>query len=132
MENDKHTKGPLTVALSKERPFDIETRDASGALVFRRHLPCTSSDDLTPEEAMACVHFKDKEGCFSPAYGKAQNKRALADEIIRAAAPDLLAALEGIRKTLASGMTAGNTQAMIWYMECATESAAAAIAKARA
>lgn len=49
----KHTPGPLTVALSKERPFDIETRDATGALVFRRHLPCTSADDRAPQPAPA-------------------------------------------------------------------------------
>ena len=88
----KYTKGPLKVIPSKEWPFDIVIYNANGKKVFSRGLPCHSSKDKTFEEALSCVNFdpKDREECFN------LNKQALADEILRAAAPELLEACKDL------------------------------------
>lgn len=39
-------------------PARTELKTSDGLLVFERHLPCHSSDDKTPEDAINCVHFK--------------------------------------------------------------------------
>jgi hypothetical protein len=88
----KYTKGPLKVIPSKEWPFVIVTYNANGEKVFSRGLPCHSSKDKTFEEALSCVNFssKDQEECSN------LNKQALADEILRASAPELLEALKSL------------------------------------
>jgi hypothetical protein len=83
-----YTKGPLTVRMSQNFPFDIETLDACGEVVFRRRLPAHSTTHRTPEAALAAIGL-------DPEWGEA-NRRALADEILRAASPDLAAALQGL------------------------------------
>ena len=90
-----HTAGPLTVSRDSSWPFDIITRNAAGDVVFHADMPCWSTDNKTLEGTMACSWVKDPS---DRATQSAMNHRALADEILRAAAPDLLAALEGVRE----------------------------------
>lgn len=92
----KHTPGPLTVKIDKQWPFNINTFDANGLLIFVDRLPCHSTEDKTLKQAMACVHY-DKDG--REGYS-AMNHRALADAVLRAAAPDLLEELDACLGTL--------------------------------
>ena len=87
----KHTPGPLTVSVCEEWPFKIVTIDSRGDVVFSRDLPCHSTNHRNANEAMA--------GKGMPAEWKAaeRNARALADEILRAAAPELLKELKKSR-----------------------------------
>lgn len=88
----KWTQGPLTVRMASEWPWNIETVNAAGEVVFYTQLYCLSSDDKTAKEALDCAHIKaDKREEYS-----ATNYRALADETIRAAAPELYKALEAL------------------------------------
>jgi hypothetical protein len=83
----KHTPGPLTVKPFKEYPFDILTVNSKDEVVFRTKLPAHCTSDKTFEQAFKCVHFgidEDREKCIEA------NERALADEKLRAAAPELL------------------------------------------
>ena len=90
--NTKFTKGPLTARMSNEWPWKIETVDSAGEVVFTRPLPCHSSDDKSADAALRCLNFdaKDRERCAEV------NARALADEHVRASAPELYDALEQI------------------------------------
>jgi len=83
----KHTQGPLMVSVREKWPFRIVTTNSSGDVVFSRDLPCRSTQHRNAAEAMA--------GMDMPADWKAaeNNARALADEVLRAAAPELLEAL---------------------------------------
>lgn len=87
-----HTPGPLAVKIGKDWPFNINTVDVNGTIVFIDRLPCHSSADKSIKQAMECKHH-DKEG---RAGYSALNRRALADAVLRAAAPDLLEALQGV------------------------------------
>ena len=84
----KYTAGPLKVSIWPEWPFYIHTFDRSGELVFRREMPMYSTKQKTAEEAMAGAHMGKyaDQACET-------NARALADEVLRASAPELLAAL---------------------------------------
>lgn len=88
----KHTPGPLSVSFGTKWPFEILISNESGAVVYRQSLPCHSSKDKTFEEALNCWNFKASE---QEEYA-AINKRAVADAYLRAAAPDLLAALQDV------------------------------------
>ena len=88
----KHTPGPLSVAVGTKWPFDILIVNQSGDVVYRESLPCHSSKDKNFEEALNCWNFKASE---QEEYA-AINHRAVADAYLRAAAPDLLEALQAI------------------------------------
>ena len=88
----KHTPGPLSVSFDTKWPFEILISNESGDVVYRQSLPCHSSKDKTFEEALNCWNFKASE---QEEYA-AINKRAVADAYLRAAAPDLLAALQDV------------------------------------
>lgn len=83
------TSGPLTIRISREWPFDIQTIDERGVVVFVERMPCGSSRDKTPDDAINAKHFKEdaRESC------REANRRAIADARIRASAPTLLEAL---------------------------------------
>ena len=88
----KQTPGPLSVSFGTKWPFEILIINESGSVVYRDTLPCHSSKDKTFEEALNCWNFKASE---QEKYA-AINKRAVADAYLRAAAPDLLAALQDV------------------------------------
>ena len=90
MNLSKHTPGPLFVTISDEWPFCIETKNASGKVVFSQSMPCHSSDDKSARQALHCLNFKAKDRYECEAV----NQRALADAILRAAAPELLAVVQ--------------------------------------
>ena len=86
----KHTPGQLSVSFGTKWPFEILIINESGSVVYRDTLPCYSSKDKTFEEALNCWNFKASE---QEEYA-AINKRVVADAYLRAAAPDLLEALQ--------------------------------------
>lgn len=87
---NKHTPGPLSVSTGTKWPFDIFVTNESGVVVFKDSLPCHSSMDNSFYEALHCLNFKSSE---REQYA-AMNMRAFADAHLRAAAPDLLEALQ--------------------------------------
>jgi hypothetical protein len=86
MSAAKHTSGPLTVRVSTQFPFNIETLNAGGEVVFVRELPAHSTSHRKPEDALNAVGMP-------PEWAEA-NGATLADEILRAAAPELLSIAE--------------------------------------
>lgn len=88
----KHTPGPLTVRVSERWPYDIETVNADGQVVFSDRMPAHSTAMRSHEDLWEGVGF--------PARERAEvvelNRRAVADATIRASAPDLLEALQAI------------------------------------
>lgn len=93
-----HTAGPLTVKPSNNWPFDLITFNAEGEQVFTTRLPCHSSRMKSFKDALNGVGFKETSGEFSKENCIQKNKKALADEILRAASPDLLEALQRLLK----------------------------------
>lgn len=85
-----HTPGPLTVKVSDARPHYIVTTDSNDVVVFSTPFPCHSSSDKCAVDTLECRKFKAHE---REKYA-AINRRALADEVLRAAAPELLEALK--------------------------------------
>ena len=85
-----HTPGPLTVKVSDKWPFDIETIGADGLVKFVTRMPFHSTSDRRAEDAIECKNFKQSE---REEYS-AINRRAIADDVLRAAAPELLEALQ--------------------------------------
>jgi len=86
----KHTKGPLKVAVSDKWPFDIVTTAEDGSVRFVTRLPCFSTEDRNAKDAVECRSFKPSE---REEYA-AINRQTIADEVLRAAAPELLQALK--------------------------------------
>ena len=86
----KYTPGPLSVSFGSKWPFEILIINKSGSVVYRDPLLCHSSKDKTFEEALNCRNFKASD---QEEYA-AINHRAVADAYLRAAAPDLLEALQ--------------------------------------
>lgn len=84
-----HTKGPLHVVIDERWPFSIKTLNAAGETVFSREMPCHSSADQSVDDAINCRNFRFDE---RDAYAQI-NKTAIADEVLRAAAPELLETL---------------------------------------
>lgn len=79
----KHTPGPLTVSVQDRWPFKILTKDAAGNVVFATDMPCNSTSHKSAAECLAGVGM-------NPEWNAAEhNARALADEVLRAAAPNL-------------------------------------------
>lgn len=69
-----HTPGPLTVRVNPKWPFDIETRDAQGDVVFSRPMPAYSSSHRTVEDVLSAKGME--------LYCAEGNRRAVADEIL--------------------------------------------------
>ena len=94
---EAHTLGPLTVRVCTYWPYDIETINAEGVIVFSDGMPAHSSAMNSLEDLWFGVGF--------PAHDKAAviaaNRRAVADAVIRAAAPCLLEALKRARRYVA-------------------------------
>ena len=114
------TPGPLSVSFGIKWPFEILIINESGAVVYRDTLPCHSSKDKTFEEALNCLNFKASE---QEEYA-AINKRAVADAYLRAAAPDLLEALQHVALTISAD------DYLLDYFQTGYAKARAAIAKA--
>ena len=85
----KHTTGPLTVTREKKWPFSIITRDASGDVLLTEHAMAYSTKMETIDDFNSALGFKPEER----ADVIAANERQWADAVLRAAAPELLAAL---------------------------------------
>ena len=86
----KHTPGPLSVSFGTKWPFEILIINESGSVIYRESLPCHSSKDNNFEEALNCLNFQASERMEYAAI----NHRAVADAYLKAAAPDLLEALQ--------------------------------------
>ena len=84
----KHTPGPLFVVQPEKWPFDIQTIDASGNVVFSERRMAYGSNQKTVADVMHGHGFKDKRD-----EAVEWNARQLADAYLRAAAPELLEAL---------------------------------------
>lgn len=85
----KHTLGPLSVHQPEQWPFDIQIVDAEGNVVFQEGRYAYGTGQKTIEDVMSGYGFtKDRETVIE------SNERQLADAILRAAAPDLLASLQ--------------------------------------
>lgn len=81
MDNQQgHAPGPWTLKQERNWPFELVTEAADGTEVARRGMHAFSTADKTPAAANA------RDG----------NAEVIAAEVLRAAAPELLAALEGI------------------------------------
>ena len=91
MSAAKHTSGPLTVSVEDKWPFHIVTKNAAGEVVFSRGMPCNSTQHKNSAEAIS------GKGMDPEWNAEWHNKCAIADEVVRAAAPDLLAALQTLR-----------------------------------
>ena len=114
----KHTPGPLTVSVNNKWPFKIVTKNADGEIVFATDLPCYSTSHECAADAI--------DGVGLPAEWNAaeMNARAIADEVLRSAAPDLLDALQTIVEVIS------NTEYGEIDRTLAVKDARAAIAKA--
>jgi hypothetical protein len=82
-----YTKGPLTVRVNDCWSFNIETYGADGKVVFSAGMPCYGTSLRHAKQVIA--------GKGMPSEWNAANKnaRAVADEVLRAAAPELLGML---------------------------------------
>ena len=119
----KHTPGPLSVSFGTKWPFEILIINESGGVVYRESLPCHSSKDKNFEEALNCWNFKASE---QEEYA-AINHRAVADAYLRAAAPDLLEALQNIAEYWNQDQNEAAMADACWH---AIHTARVAIAKA--
>lgn len=83
-----YTRGPLTVEIEQCFPFDIVTLNSQGGVEFRRRMPAHSTRQACAEQCMAGMYMKSYQE-----DAVLLNARAVADERLRAAAPELLEAL---------------------------------------
>jgi hypothetical protein len=90
----KHTPGPLTVRVDGQLPFRIKTYNEKGEVVFSTEMPCYSAADKCAADAIACR----SRNRVDRAQAAAINHRAVANEVVRAAAPELLDALQRTAK----------------------------------
>ena len=120
----KHTPGPLTVKIDEQWPFRINTYNRAGEVVFSVGMPCHSTSDERAQDAIECRGYKRTE---REQY-KAINRRAIADEVLRAAAPELLEALKIVTNDLACLVEKAGRQAAL---DPRIKMARAAIAKAQ-
>lgn len=99
----KHTPGPLRVIPHEKKPWILQTIDNDGNVVHERFLPYFSATDKTFNDVMNCANFpapwsKEATPTYNSDYCSGLNRRAHADEILRAAAPEMLEALKHIVK----------------------------------
>lgn len=90
----KHTPGPLTVKIDDEWPFKIRTLDENGKCVFSRDMPCYSTKQTKKEHVLSGKYMED------PAKAAAAVEKVIANEVLRAAAPELLEALQVVYESL--------------------------------
>lgn len=102
----KHTPGPLKVFPSNQWPFNINICNESGDVVDVIRLPAHSTKHRNFYEALSFHGADHSEAEFC----REANLRALADAHLRAAAPELLEALQRIEKRIAyyASMAAGD------------------------
>ena len=127
----KHTPGSVSIWQSKNWPFDIEFRDASGETLARFSRYATSSRQRTLEDCMEAVGFPLVE----VAGIREGLARQLADLTLWASATDLLEALKSAQTALAmivSPFSIEATTTLDAYTHAlnAEQAARAAIAKA--
>jgi len=101
MSKTTHTPGPLIVKIDKSWPFRIRTLDASGNCVFSRDMPCYSTMQRTKEHVMSGKYMDDPKAAADAV------EQAVADEVLHAAAPDLLTALKNILESHLAGNVIG-------------------------
>lgn len=92
MSAAKHTPGPLVVSVETEWPFKIVTKNAAGDVVFADDMPCHSTSHKSVADVMAGTGIDPKWNAPE------NNARAVADAVLRAAAPELLEALREVLK----------------------------------
>lgn len=85
------TAGPLHVTVSDKWPFRICTHNADGEVVFSRDMPAYSTSQKSAKQALDGLRMGEMAE-----EAKEANHKALADEILRAAAPELFEALKAI------------------------------------
>lgn len=92
----KHTPGPLFVRQPEKFPFNIEVVNEAGDVVFSERRYAYASGQESVQDVMAGVGFKaaDRADVIDA------NQRQLADAFLRAAAPELLEALNQINDWL--------------------------------
>ena len=117
------TPGPLSVSFGTKWPFEILIINESGGVVYRESLPCHSSKDKNLEEALNCWNFKASE---QEEYAVI-NHRAVADAYLKAAATDLLEALQNIAEYWNQDQNEAAMADACWH---AIHTARTAIAKA--
>lgn len=85
----KHTPGPLIVRQPESFPFDIQIVDSNGDVVFRESRYAYATKQETVKDVMQGhgFPFNQRDAVIEA------NERQLADARLRAAAPDLLDAL---------------------------------------
>ena len=84
----KHTPGPLYVSIEEKWPFSILTKNKDGEIIFSESMPCYSTSHKNAKQAI--------EGHRMPHdwHAEERNREAIANAVLRAAAPDLLEALQ--------------------------------------
>lgn len=131
--NQTFTPGPLFVRPSASVHFRIETVNEKGEVLFTRDLPCHSSEDKSFQDALECKNFpppfsRKAKPDYNSEYCSALNQRALADEVLRAAAPDLFALTENLLTILAYPH---GSEAQIRCLEEVAQDARAILAKVK-
>lgn len=82
------TKGKLMVRVSEDYPFPIETYDEEGNVVFVTNFPTSSSSWKSLKDVLNAKGW-DWDEMSKDDVAKA-NQKALANEVLRASAPELL------------------------------------------
>jgi hypothetical protein len=118
MSEIKHTPGPLFVRQPEKWPFNIEIVDAAGAVVFEERRYAYGSRQETVEDVMTGYGMRSSLDPDMQEKSVAANEKQLADAYLRAAAPELLEALE-------------DALLHLWPNTEAANKARAALAKAR-
>lgn len=88
-----HTPGPLFVRQPDKWPFHILTVNEQGQDIFSEHRHAYGTNQATVAEVLSGSCFGNPE---TRAAAVESNGRQLADAYLRAAAPELLAALQGL------------------------------------
>jgi hypothetical protein len=91
----KHTPGPLFVRQPEKYPFPVEIVNESGEVVFSEQRHAHGTGQKTVQDAMEARNMRYR-GCPDDFVDNciAANERQLADAYLRAAAPEMLAALK--------------------------------------
>ena len=102
----KHTQGPLEVREEQKFPFRIQIINHMGDIVFSEDRYALSTQCKSSRDCMVGVGFSQGKSKTEAVKG---NERQLADSYLRAAAPELLEALEGCISDIESeGYRAGD------------------------
>jgi hypothetical protein len=90
MSEIKHTPGPLFVRQPEKWPFHVEIVNEAGEIVASEHRYAYSTSHNTINDVMTARGFRMDDADKAIAA----NERQLADAYLRAAAPELLEALQ--------------------------------------